>query len=31
MRERILRIRAQDIYQFEQAAFLGCILLMGAG
>ena len=31
MRERILRIRAQDIYQFEQAAFLVCILLMGVG
>lgn len=31
MRERILRIRTQDIYRFVQAAFLVCILLMGAG
>ncbi|MDE7131741.1 MAG: transglutaminase domain-containing protein [Lachnospiraceae bacterium] len=31
MRERILRIRTQDIYRFVQAAFLTCILIMGAG
>lgn len=31
MRERILRIRTQDIYRFVQAAFLVCILLLGAG
>ena len=31
MREKILRIKTQDIYRFVQAALLVCIVLFGAG